>query len=278
MSLSNATITPARMELTPMRVTYNGVDLGGTLEGVSVMIETDKSEIKADQFGTSPLDKRLTGLKVTVKTTLSEVQYKANVKVLFPHQSLITSGPNQAMYFTNPVGGSDIAVAQELKLHPLSKLDADLSGDFKFYKACADEKIEAKFTADKQVGYAVTWTIYPDTSVVPARYLFMGDPSIGLVAATAGTPSFSGTGNGTMTGVSVFSGTTVTETITATCVTAVANGGVFHVSGSLSGSLGLATVGVAFVSDKIAFTINDGATDFIVGDAFTVATTAANYA
>lgn len=278
MSLSNATITPALMELTPMRVTYDGVDLGGTLEGVTVSIETDKAEIKADQFGTSPLDKRATGLKVTVKTTLSEIQLKDNVKVLFPHQSLITSGPNKAMYFTNPVGASDIAVAKVLVLHPLSKADADKSGDFKCYLACADEKIEAKFTADKQVGYAVTWTIYPDTSVVPARYLFMGDPTIGLVAATAGSPVLTGTGNGTMTGVSVFSGTTVTETITATCVTAVANGGVFNVNGSVSGPLGLATVGVAFVTSKIAFTINDGSTDFIVGDAFTVATTAANYA
>lgn len=278
MSLSNATVTPALMELTPMRVKFNGVDLGGTLEGVTVTIETDKSEIKADQFGTSPLDKRATGLKVMVKTTLSEIQLKDNVKVLFPHQSLVTSGPNKAMYFTNPVGASDIASAHPLILHPLSKIDADLSGDFKFYLACADEKIEAKFTADKQVGYAVTWTIYPDTSVVPARYLFMGDPSIALVAASAGSPSFVGTGNGTMTGVSVFSGTTVTETITMTCVTAAVNGGVFNVNGSVSGPLGLAYVGVAFVSSKIAFTINDGSTDFIVGDAFTVATTGANYA
>jgi len=60
----------------------------------------------------------------------------------------------------------------------------------------------------------------------------------------------------------------------------VTNGGKFEVVGSLSGPLGLATVGTPFVAfgSQISFTINDGTTDFVVGDVFTVATTAANYA
>ena len=80
-----------------------------------------------------------------------------------------------------------------------------------------------------------------------------------------------------MGSVVVYNGFTKTETITATCVTAVGAGGVFHVSGSISGARGLATVGVSFVVPEISFTIADGTPDFIIGDSFTVATVAANY-
>lgn len=93
-------------------------------------------------------------------------------------------------------------------------------------------------------------------------------------AGTAGTPSYVGTGNGTMTGVS--GGTSsVAETFTITCTVGGATG-TFTVVGSVSGALASATVGTPYVNSKINFTLNDGAVDFIAGDVFTVTTTAAN--
>lgn len=80
------------------------------------------------------------------------------------------------------------------------------------------------------------------------------------------------TGTGTVSNVATHPAT-VTETITLSCTAAAANGGTFSVSGSVSGALGSATVGTPFTSAVIDLLINDGATDFIVGDSFTIATT-----
>ncbi len=86
-------------------------------------------------------------------------------------------------------------------------------------------------------------------------------------APTVGAPSYTGTGNGTMSGVTG-GAASVAETITMTAVDAIH----FSVSGSVSGALGTATVGTAFSSGQIGFTIAAGSTPFVAGDAFTVTT------
>jgi len=279
MSASFANITPTNLELSPMRVSLGGVDLGASLGNVSVSIEYTKAPIKADQFGDSVLDMRNTGLKITVTTELAEIKNKDILKTVFPNMSLVDGGlAGKAGYFVSKVGESDLSLAQQLVLHPLSNVDADKSGDYTFFKATADGKSSIVYGPTEQARLKVMWNIYPDTSVLPAKYLFIGDTTIGLVNAVAGSPVRTGTGNGTMTSVAVVNGITKTETITALCVAAAANSGTFAVSGSVSGPLGIATVGVGFSSSVISFLINDGATDFVVGDQFTVATTAANYA
>jgi hypothetical protein len=265
------------MELTPMRVNFNGVDLGGTLGNVVVSAKYSKAEIKSDQSGETVRDRRTTGVEITVTTEIAEIQLKDNWKVVFPHANLVTSGLNKMIYWTQSVGDSDLARSAILILHPLSKADADLSGDYKFFKACSIAESEITYGPGDQARLKIVWNILPDDSVNPERFMIHGDPTIGLVAASAAAPVYVGTGNGTLTGVSVFSGFTKTETITATAIHSALNDGIFQVSGSLSGPLGNATVGVGFSSPVIAFTINDGSTDFVIGDQFTIATTAANY-
>jgi hypothetical protein len=56
---------------------------------------------------------------------------------------------------------------------------------------------------------------------------------------------------------------------TVTCITAATNGGSFQVTDPDGFSLGNVNVGSTF-DDDIKFAIADGATDFIVGDVFTV--------
>jgi len=279
MSNSFADTTTTNMELTPCRVTLGGVDLGGTLDNVTLSIQTEKSNILADQSGSSVRDKVVSGQSLTVTTSLAETNLKENWKVVFPHMKLISSG-SKATYLDLQIGDHDLARAQELILHPLSRPDADLTQDHQFYKAVATAQSELVFSPTEQSKLNVVWEILPDDSVVPPRYWFHGDPAVGLVAAIAGTAVADGgnTGDGTVSGETAFSGVTVTETITMTCVTPITNGGVFDVNGSITGPQGLATVGVAFVSPYVSFTLNDGATDFALGDSFTIAMTAANYA
>jgi hypothetical protein len=95
-------------------------------------------------------------------------------------------------------------------------------------------------------------------------------------AATAGTVAFAGTGNGVLTKATPATGTGVKEgSYTATLVTTGADAGQFAVrrpDGTLDG---YAQVGVAY-DGQVKFTIADGSTDFIAGDAFTIPVTIAD--
>lgn len=79
----------------------------------------------------------------------------------------------------------------------------------------------------------------------------------------------SNTGNGTCTGTALKKNTKLGNYV-LTCITAAANGGAFKVVDPDGFRLNDAAVAVAYANDSIGFTINDGATDFIVGDSFTI--------
>jgi hypothetical protein len=74
-----------------------------------------------------------------------------------------------------------------------------------------------------------------------------------------------GVGNGAISGLTVVSPMVQLENFTL-----VASGpSSFNVTGSKSGLIGIATVGVPFTSNKVNFTINAGSTSFVAGDYFT---------
>lgn len=283
--MSNSTITPTNMELTPCRVTFNGVDLGGTLKTVKITGTYKKADIKADQLGETVIDRRVSAMEFKVETVLAEIKNKDIWKVAFPNAREISAG-NKAMYFESAIGQTDVSLAKVLLLHPLSIADATKDFDHTFYLAVAESISEVVFGPTEQQGLKVIWNILPDTGTIPARFWFHGDTTNGIVAATAGTPAFTGTGNGTLTAVTVYNGVSKTETITATAVGIPSgNKSEWYISGSVSGAIGLLELtsssaggSANFTSTLIAFTITDGTTDFVKGDAFTIAVTASNYA
>lgn len=279
MTQSFSTIHPNQFELTPCRVNFKGVDLGATKGNVKVMIEEKLADLKSDQLGDTVIDRKVSGFNAKVETSLDETQLKSNWKVVFPAHHLVTDNlGNQSFYFDSQVGASMRALAGPLVLHPLSRPDTDKTGDILIYLATAEPKSDYVFSSSEQNTLKVIWDMYPDFVTTPPRFMLFGDPSIGIVPATAG-PAVAGTGNignGTVTGITVFSGSTQTESVTLLCVTP-GSGGTFFISGSQSGPLGLAKVGTTFNSAPISFLINTGATAFATNDSFTIATTAANF-
>lgn len=279
MSTSFATINPGYFELTPCRITYGGVDLGGT-DKVTVKIEEKLAPIKADQEGDSIIDNRVSGFKITVETALDETLLKANWKVVFAAHKLVTQAGQSAFYFDQQIGQSMRALAKLLILHPLSKVDADKSSDINIYLATANPSSSIDFSSQDQQKLKVTFDVYPDFTTQPARWMLYGDPAVGLENATAGAAT-AGTGNtgaGTVSSISVSNGNTKTELITLECLTPGASAN-FSVSGSQSGPLGIAAVGLQFNApgNEISFLVNDGNPDFALDDNFTIQTTAANY-
>lgn len=90
----------------------------------------------------------------------------------------------------------------------------------------------------------------------------------GAGTATAGT----NTGNGTMGAITV-SGTAKVGTYTLRIKSAAANAGDFYVVDPDGDVIGTGTVAVVFTGGGLSFTLADGATDFVVGDSFTIAVT-----
>ena len=175
--MSYATVTTSSMELTPMRVTFDGVDLGGTLSNVVISAKYAKSNIMADQSGSTVRDRRVSGIEITVTTELTEIQNKDIWKVVFPHATLISSG-TAAIVFKENMGDSDLANANLLTLHPLSKIDADLTTDYNFYKAVASAESTITYGPNEQARLKIVWNILPDESVQPNQFFKYGDPAV----------------------------------------------------------------------------------------------------
>jgi hypothetical protein len=282
MTVSYANVNPGKMDLSPARITYKGVDLGGSLGNVTIKMKYDKANIMADQYGKSVLDRVVSGVEATVEFELNQITDNDTWKAVFPNAIKVTSGGNSQIVWQSKVGSHDLDLAGELIIHPLSFSDADLSSDFTFPIALAAEESQIVYGPTEQSKLKIIFNVYLDTSSNPAVLMRRG-ADIGIVDAVAGSPVFSGTGNGTMTLVSTGSGS-VTETITAIVVGVPgSNKANFFVSGSITGSLGMAEIpggagsSVAFTSDVINFTLTDGSTDFVLNDNFTISVTGPNY-
>lgn len=87
--------------------------------------------------------------------------------------------------------------------------------------------------------------------------------------AAIATADAGNTGNGTLGAVTV-GNEAITGTYVLTITAAAANGGTFSVVDPNGDAVGEGAVGVQFDAGGLIFTLADGATDFIVGDAFTI--------
>lgn len=281
--MSLAAVTVSLMEIAAARLKWAGVDLGGTEGTIKLTGSFKKSDIKADQYGDTVLNRKVSGLEIKIETILTQVKSKAEWKVVFPNARLITAG-NGAVYFESAIGQQDSDLAQPLLIHPLTIDDGNLDFDHLIYKAVPESISEIVFGPTKQQGLKIVWHVLPDFTTAPPRFWFHGDPANGIVAASAGSPVYTGTGNGTLTAVAVNNLNTKTETITVKVVGVPgANSSNWFVSGSVSGALGEFNVSGSggstnFSCAQISFTITDGSTDFVLNDQFTIATVASNYA
>jgi len=92
--------------------------------------------------------------------------------------------------------------------------------------------------------------------------------------ATIATADVGNTGNGVM-GTVTTSSAAVSGIYVLTITEVAANGGLFEVVDPLGSLVGAGSVGAAFDAGGLSFTLADGTADFIVGDVFTLAVTAA---
>jgi len=184
MALSYATIDGTKLECTPMQVKFkfpgasSATDLGSTLSNVVIETKYEKTDLKADQLGTTVIDRRVKGLVITVTTEIAEVQDKQFWLAVFPHATLTTVLTQTVIDFNSAVGDSDLGNAGELTLHPLSKAATDVDYDYTFFKACASAESSITYGPDQQARLKIVWNVLPDTSATPAKFYRYGDVAV----------------------------------------------------------------------------------------------------
>lgn len=182
---------PNDMELTPMQVfwTPNGAtaetDLGGTLGNVKISVAVEKADIKADQTGSTPLDKRVSGHKYSISTNLAQTRDFLIASYAFPNAVLVGgtpfdgSAPMAALDFVNAVGNSDLAKAGILRLHPQDVASDNHSYDWTFPLAAPSEASEITHGPATQSQWKIDWTVYPDVSGgAPYKFFRFGDTDL----------------------------------------------------------------------------------------------------
>lgn len=157
--MANATVNvaPQKLELTPQRVNWNGIDLGATLDSVKIEIKTMKAPVNADQYGKTVLDNRLNGYEFKVTTSLAQVRDPQFWSYVFPSATFTTG----TLIFQQNTGRSDRDNAHPLILHPIVMPDGDLTQDHTFYLAHPTEESGIEYGPEKQAKLNLVFSIYP---------------------------------------------------------------------------------------------------------------------
>ncbi len=93
---------------------------------------------------------------------------------------------------------------------------------------------------------------------------------IGGAFSATGAATSGNVGNGTIGSITSAGGSVRAGVYTAVCFAEDSDGGTFVVYDPDGATIGVATVGVAFTSEHIGFTIADGSADFDLGDSFDI--------
>lgn len=277
---------PQNLFVSSAALLIDGVDVG-LISGVKIDIKELTTEVMTDQLGKMKVNHFYVGNEISGECTFDEFT-AVNMKKAFPQANLITSGGVSRITFGKQVGSDYYSLAKEFRIVPTSDDTTYLGRNFVFWKGVFVGEASAEYGPDKKLVFKSKMMFYPDVSQPSGLWLgYMGDPSAGSLVPAAAAAAVAGGGNvgdGTVSSIGVNDTFTKTETWTLTCIGTAVNGGIFSVVGSVTGARGVATVGSAYTSNiitpansEISFTINDGATDFSLGDVFTIATTAANY-
>ena len=146
------------------KVFYNSVDLGYTQGGVEVTVKTDTHKVNVDQFGKTTINEYIMGREVTVKVPLAETTL-TNLVAIMPGATLVTDPVDPTkkhVEVTNGVGTDLLQIAKELRLHPKSLPDSDVSEDFVIPKAATPGALKFAYKLENERIFDCDFTGYPD--------------------------------------------------------------------------------------------------------------------
>ena len=161
------------LELGPCIVKYgvsgSEVDLGFTMGGVKVTIETSVADVVSDQLGEVILKQIMIGRNATITIPFAETDIALFSKII-PLASLVTDAvtPTKQKTIINTPIGSDLVASAARSLLLIKAIGNTASTDandvFRFFKASPSGEVEFSFSVDDQRVYETEFTAYPDST------------------------------------------------------------------------------------------------------------------
>ncbi len=145
------------------------VDLGFTMGGVKVTIETAVADVTTDQFGKVIMKQIVVGRNATIKVPFAEtdIQLMSKLMALASYVPDATVTTKKKTILNTPVGADLVAsAAQSLKLIKAvgGTASSNANDAFRFYKAAPSGKLEFAFSIKDQRVWEVEFTAYPDST------------------------------------------------------------------------------------------------------------------
>lgn len=151
---------PANIRLGGCTVTWQGVDLGYTIGGVALTLETTVRHNEIDHFGNGvEVSDRITSRKMGVQASFAEAVVSTLETIFASSPATISTSGTLGVQFDAGV----LLNQGTLILHPVSMGD-DLSEDILIPNAKMTGNIAWSYQVDTETTFQITWTSGPDAN------------------------------------------------------------------------------------------------------------------
>lgn len=167
----------SKVRIGACQITYKGVNVGHTLDGVELTFEREFEDLTVDKYGSSPVDKALTGNKLMAKFKLAQPDFAA-LNIANPEGEGADGTTGDRIGLGTDAGYLLRQDAGELVLRPLKNVaSANDTEDVVLYKAVSVENIELSYKVDEQRVIEVTFEALVDETYGTGRRLGHVGPS-----------------------------------------------------------------------------------------------------
>ncbi len=138
----------------PCRITYGGIDMGHTLDGVDITITRAMADVFVDRYGETPVDKVITGSTAKAKFKMAQWSNRQWDVALPEGQNIDTASLDQTGFGVD-AGYNLRQNALPLVIHPLKYAVGDLSHDVTFYLCVNTKDVVLPFKVKDQLATEV---------------------------------------------------------------------------------------------------------------------------
>jgi hypothetical protein len=142
----------------PCQITFGGIVVGHTIDGVELEAKRNLTEVFVDRYGKTPIDLVLTGQDLTLKFKMAQTEWDQWNIAIPETSSYDGAGVADRADFGADAGYSLRANgdAKPLVMHPLKNAATDFSDDVTIYLAVSSDDIKVPFKIDEQKCIEVT--------------------------------------------------------------------------------------------------------------------------
>jgi hypothetical protein len=170
--------TLANIQNDIVKVTYGGVDLGFTTDGIDAEFTPEMEDLLVDEFGASPMDIMGNGANFTVTMRLSE--YSTSLLVdMMPGAERDVDGPDSRVTYGRSAGYRFRDFAKTLLLHPIKLSASDKSRDILMHLGVVTEGPTWRLVGNEQRVAEVTFRALLDETKPEGEQMFiLGDADV----------------------------------------------------------------------------------------------------